>query len=489
MTALEWSETGDGPPVVLLHGLGGDAGFWTAGAARWAAEFRVLTVDLPGSGSSPVPDGPATIEGFADAVRDVLDVAGVARTHVVGFSMGGLVAQALATGHPGRVDRLVLASTYAVMNPQARMFLDAVRDVVVAGGTLRPVFPLVCPWLFSVDFLADPANAAWLTAPEDDEPTAGWLAQYRAQQAFDGRDRLVDIAAPTLVVRGAEDRLVTAEDTAMLSRGIPDARAVTVEGAGHLVDVEAPDRFARLGLVESYTAYTGRMRPLPDWLHEGAVVAVQGGTDRARARLDALVAADVPLAALWIQDWVGERTTPAGRQLWWDWQLDTTLYPGWPALLGELAARRGARMLVYVNPFLADQPGHDQLYREALANGYLVRSASGAPVAIPNAGVRRRARRSLQPGGADLDQGHPHPAADRRPRWPVDGGSGPARRAAGVPAGGLARGGRDAGRRRRRGPPRAGPGRRLIRTRPARPPRWPLAAAPGCARRGRPGRT
>jgi 3-oxoadipate enol-lactonase len=245
MTALVWSEAGDGPPVVLLHGLGGDAGFWTAAVTRWATEFRVLTVDLPGSGASPVPDEPPTIEGFADALRDVLDSAGVARAHVVGFSMGGLVAQALATGHRDRVDRLVLASTYAVMNPQARMFLDAVRDVVVAGGSLRPVFPLVYPWLFSVGFLADPANAAWLAAPEDDEPTPGWLAQYRAQQAFDGRARLADVAAPTLVVHGADDRLVTDRDAAVLSTGIPGARAVTVTGAGHLVNVEAPDRFAR----------------------------------------------------------------------------------------------------------------------------------------------------------------------------------------------------------------------------------------------------
>ncbi|MEJ2868269.1 alpha/beta fold hydrolase [Actinomycetospora sp. OC33-EN08] len=141
--------------------------------------------------------------GVVDAVRDVLDAAGVARAHVVGFSMGGLVAQALATGHPDR-DRLVLASTYAVMNPQARLFLDAVRDVVAAGGSMRPVFPLVCPWLFSVDFLADPANAGWLTSPEGDDPTQGWLAQYHAQREFDGRSRLVDLSAVALERDGVD---------------------------------------------------------------------------------------------------------------------------------------------------------------------------------------------------------------------------------------------------------------------------------------------
>ena len=113
---------------------------------------------------------------------------------------------------------------------------------------------------------------------------------------------------------------------------------------------------------------------------------MQGGTDRAMAKLQALVAADVPVAAFWIQDWVGQRTTPAGSQLWWDWQLDQTHYPNWDQLLVALRDQLDARMLIYINPFLADQPGHDQLYREALQNGYLVTGADGQPILIPNAG-------------------------------------------------------------------------------------------------------
>jgi alpha-glucosidase len=141
-----------------------------------------------------------------------------------------------------------------------------------------------------------------------------------------------------------------------------------------------------LELIESYTQYAGRMQPLPEWVHEGAIVAVQGGTDRAMAKLQALVAADVPVAAFWIQDRVGQRTTPAGSQLWWDWQLDQTHYPNWNQLLDALRDQLDARMLIYINPFLADQPGHDQLYREALQNGYLVTGADGQPILIPNAG-------------------------------------------------------------------------------------------------------
>jgi alpha-glucosidase len=140
-----------------------------------------------------------------------------------------------------------------------------------------------------------------------------------------------------------------------------------------------------LDLIESYTDYAGRMRPLPDWVHDGVLVAVQGGTARARQKLAELVRAGVPVAAFWIQDWVGQRQTPAGSQLWWDWRLDTARYPDWDGLRAELQAH-GARVLIYINPFLANQAGHDQLYAEAVRAGYLVKTAAGTPYLIPNAG-------------------------------------------------------------------------------------------------------
>lgn len=140
-----------------------------------------------------------------------------------------------------------------------------------------------------------------------------------------------------------------------------------------------------LQLIEAYTAYAGRMRVLPDWIHEGVIIGVQGGTVRARQKLDALVRADVPVAAFWIQDWVGQRVTPIGIQLWWDWALDETHYPDWDGLRRELTEQRGAKMLIYINPFLANQPGHDQLYSEAVKEGYLVKTPAGEPYLIPNA--------------------------------------------------------------------------------------------------------
>ena len=118
-----------------------------------------------------------------------------------------------------------------------------------------------------------------------------------------------------------------------------------------------------LELIEAYTEYAGRMRVLPGWVHGGVIVAVQGGSESVRGKLDALRKAGVPLAGLWIQDWSGIRDTSVGKQLWWNWKLDESFYPGWNAIVADLETN-GARMLIYINPFLANTPGHDTLFKE-----------------------------------------------------------------------------------------------------------------------------
>ncbi|GJG89512.1 alpha-glucosidase [Gemmatimonadetes bacterium T265] len=138
-----------------------------------------------------------------------------------------------------------------------------------------------------------------------------------------------------------------------------------------------------LDLIEAYTAYAGRMRALPDWVHNGVIAAVQGGTDIVRGKLETLRSAGVPLAGLWIQDWTGVRVTSAGAQLWWDWKLDESFYHDWRRLVSDLEGQ-GARMLLYVNPFLSTEPDHDALYREGGRDGYLVEKADGTPYLIKN---------------------------------------------------------------------------------------------------------
>jgi pimeloyl-ACP methyl ester carboxylesterase len=252
---LESSSDGVGePPLVLLHGLGGDAGFWAAELAalsapspdhRHAAPRRVLALDLRGAGQSLGPLEGITIEDLAGDVVAVLDAANIARADVVGFSMGGLVAQALAVLAPARVRRLVLAAAFPRTNPQARLFLDAVASVYRAGVSPRQMFDLIAPWLFSLSFLADPQHAPYLNYPEDDpneQPRDTWLALLAAQQAFDGGPQLAAIRAPTLVLAGEQDRLASRCDAEALANGIAGASLCVLPG-GHLFNVESPAAF------------------------------------------------------------------------------------------------------------------------------------------------------------------------------------------------------------------------------------------------------
>ncbi len=129
---------------------------------------------------------------------------------------------------------------------------------------------------------------------------------------------------------------------------------------------------------------------LARWTQDGAILGLQGGTDAVREHVANLLQADTPIAAVWLQDWTGQRTTSFGERLWWTWQLDRDRYPGWEELVADLAAQ-GIRTTTYVNPFLTDptdKPGTAirNLWAEARDAGYLVRTASGEPYALDQGG-------------------------------------------------------------------------------------------------------
>jgi alpha-glucosidase len=168
-----------------------------------------------------------------------------------------------------------------------------------------------------------------------------------------------------------DDDLVTIE---------PDAGNIR----GRIVYGKSP-----LELVEEYTTFSGRMPPLPDWMGQGAVVGLQGGSEVVRSTLAMLDEHDIALAALWLQDWVGQRETTLGTRLWWNWEVDRRTYPDWEGLVAELNDR-GVRVMGYLNPFLTDakdKPGVEHnFYPDAVANNYLLRDLNGKPKLIESGG-------------------------------------------------------------------------------------------------------
>lgn len=161
-----------------------------------------------------------------------------------------------------------------------------------------------------------------------------------------------------------------------------------------VVEVFAPRMTGRifagdspLKLIEEYTEFAGRMRVLPDWIHRGAIVGMQGGSEKVWAVYDRLKALGTPLAAFWLQDWEGQRITSFGKQLWWNWELDRERYPEWDKKRAELKAN-GVELMVYINPFLVDVSAKPNarrnLFKEALAAGYLIQHQDGSPYLILN---------------------------------------------------------------------------------------------------------
>jgi alpha-glucosidase (family GH31 glycosyl hydrolase) len=150
--------------------------------------------------------------------------------------------------------------------------------------------------------------------------------------------------------------------------------------AGQILSGETP-----VELIELYTEYSGRMRPLPEWILGGAVVGLQGGTDKVLDVYDELEALGTPVAALWLQDWVGQRETSFGTQLWWNWELDEDHYHGWDRLREQLE-RDDVRLMTYIGPWLADaakKPNHRRnLFAEAARKGYLVKNRAGKPYRV-----------------------------------------------------------------------------------------------------------
>ena len=256
MSAVEYADSGgariaferrgEGPPLLLIHGLGYGRWGWGPAVALLAERCRVVLFDNRGIGASDAPPGPYSVAELAGDAFAVLDAAGIERASVVGTSLGGMVAQQLAADRPERVGRLVLACT----TPGGERAFPFPRGTQRLLEQAQQLEPLVALRRFVENALAPGAPEALveeivaLRVANPPDPV-GWAAQAAAAAAFDGFDRLGEIAAPTLVLHGTADEVVDVRNAGLLAERIPDARAELVEGAGHLFFWEQPSAFVR----------------------------------------------------------------------------------------------------------------------------------------------------------------------------------------------------------------------------------------------------
>jgi len=242
---IAWEERGDGAPLLLIQGLGYGRWSWEPLVPGLAERYRVLWFDNRGIGDSDKPEGPYTARLMADDARQVLDEAGVERAHVLGASLGGMIAQELAAGTPERVDKLVLCCT-TPGGPATVPMPDVTVQLFAEAATLAPDVALR---RFVVNALgADPDEelverlyALRLANPPD---PAGWQAQAAAGLTFAGVDAA--ITAPTLVLTGTEDNVVDQRNADVVGARFPGARIERLPGTGHLFFWEQPDACVRI---------------------------------------------------------------------------------------------------------------------------------------------------------------------------------------------------------------------------------------------------
>jgi pimeloyl-ACP methyl ester carboxylesterase len=241
---LHIEESGDGPPLLLLNGIGAHTGMWRPLRAALPGP-RVIAVDAPGTGRSATPPIPLSMEALARLAEGVLDELGVEQADVLGYSFGGVVAQRLARRAPERVRRLVLAATtpgwggvpgslrtLARMSTPLRYYWRAYYESIVGdlmGG--RPRTDTEFVRRHGEDRLAnppDPFGYAWqLAALAGDPGTLPWL--HRVRQ-------------PTLVVAGDDDPVIPLANALLLAQRLPDARLLVAPGEGHLLLLDPQSR-------------------------------------------------------------------------------------------------------------------------------------------------------------------------------------------------------------------------------------------------------
>ena len=250
---LYYEVHGDGPPLLLVMGIGYDSSLWTlAQVPALSTQFRVVLVDNRDAGRSSRATHPYRIADMADDLAGLLDALGIQRSHLLGLSMGGMIAQEFALRHADRLDRLVLTGTGAA---PARSAVDAIqiwRWIKANDATGKVFGEQQFVSLFSTAFLRNHQavlDTAELLAsnPYPMSPEA-YGRQADAYVHFDALDRLGAITAPTLVVVGEQDLLTPPWVARELADAIPGARFEVIVGAGssHVAPIERPDEFNRL---------------------------------------------------------------------------------------------------------------------------------------------------------------------------------------------------------------------------------------------------
>jgi len=236
-----------GPALLFLHGIGGDAECFRPQLDHFGRTHRAIAWNMPGyAGTELLPE--MSFPALADAVAQLLDARGIARVHLVGHSLGGMIAQEFAARHPGSLASLVLSGTTAAFGrgdgDWQKSFI-AERLVPLAAG--KAMAELAAGLLGRlVGPAPDPQGWSIALASMSRVPPETYRTVLECLVGFDRRAALPHISVPTLVIAGGADTTAPASVMERMAAKIPGARFVAIPGAGHLANLEQPAAFNRV---------------------------------------------------------------------------------------------------------------------------------------------------------------------------------------------------------------------------------------------------
>jgi len=244
---LYYESRGDGPPLLLVPGLGGVGAFWVKQVEEFSRDFRVIVHDHRGTGQSTHSRITYSVEQMADDVLKLMDALKIESAHLVGHSTGGAIGQIIAQDHPERLRSLVLSATWAGQDAYFRRQFQTRREILLGLGLesyFRSTMLTLMPpaWVSANDAAIDTQVGQMVAAAS---PTEILVSRIDAIVAFDRRKRLGEIRMPTLVIVAADGVVAPRFYSDELAERIPGAKLVMLDAGGHFAPVITSERYNR----------------------------------------------------------------------------------------------------------------------------------------------------------------------------------------------------------------------------------------------------
>jgi pimeloyl-ACP methyl ester carboxylesterase len=235
---VHYLEAGQGPVLVLVHGLGSSSEVWRDSIHYLARGYQVVAIDLPGYGKSDKPRADYSVAYHAAALNDFIDTLGAGKVALVGNSMGGWISAITALNHPEKVSHLILVDS-------AGLRQDKLPTINLNPSTKEEERALLLSLFANRSFVTEKLVSDQWEYRKDMRPTVRvTLESFKSKLPF-LEDRLNNIKVPTLIIWGKEDTLIPLSYAERFAKGIPGSKLVVIDSAGHLPQVEQPAAFYR----------------------------------------------------------------------------------------------------------------------------------------------------------------------------------------------------------------------------------------------------